>query len=778
MLYSLMSLISASNSLLIDLISRVSSVLQDAIVDNSLGLGLFFIFLGLLLAEIISAEKNRRLEKSNFYLFCRVRKLREKDLNLLLQYQYDTLYLPRNMGQTTIEKQVVEQLRKGNRVLLTGKAGIGKTRMSIFCGKEFRHHFLAFPKRHGIESIKLPRTLFFLKHKVILFLDDLQLFPLEEKSLVWFFSCVNRQARDLKVIATCRKEELARVLEGSRRLFKRMDIPEWSPQEGKELAFGADRKESYDKSFDGTPASILTDLYRRREYYEDLVKERRHSLLILWVFKFLFVVGIHSNVTPVKGTLIRQIAERVFSYQGTWDLDIKELEKKEFIKKINGEIQCLDKYLLEVVIDGRPELLGLEESKVSLPVLLEILLEGKYAIELFLLGTRLFSGNLLDQAIDAHTAYMTLDPKDPRAYSNRGSIYTRKGEYGLAIQDYTQAIALEPKMAGLYSNRGSAYVEKGEYDMAIGDYTRAIELDQELVLAYWGRGCAYLRTGEHDLAITDYTQAIRLDPENAPAYGTRGDAHLAKDNYDLAIADYTRTIELYPKNPPAFFSRGYAYMQKSEHDLAIADYTQAIKLDPENKSVYFNRGSAYVEKSEYDLAIADYTRTIELDPDNAPAWCGRGYAHLRKSDYEPAIDDYTQAIELDPDNAPACCGRGEAYLAKAGYDLAIADYTQAIRLNPENAPAYLNRGSAYLGKNERGMALEDYSQAIKLDPDLTGIVATTGFSELKRGSLINAAFHLMKVLKYRGRIVDSLDFYRDFSAHLNSLVARIRSRKK
>ena len=51
------------------------------------------------------------------------------------------------------------------------------------------------------------------------------------------------------------------------------------------------------------------------------------------------------------------------------------------------------------------------------------------------------------------------------------------GKYQEAIEAYTKAIELDPKYAVAYYGRGLIYVVLGDYRQAIRDYDKAIELD-------------------------------------------------------------------------------------------------------------------------------------------------------------------------------------------------------------------------------------------------------------------------------------------------------------
>ena len=91
----------------------------------------------------------------------------------------------------------------------------------------------------------------------------------------------------------------------------------------------------------------------------------------------------------------------------------------------------------------------------------------------------------------------------------------RLGYYKKAMKDFDRAIELNPKDARAYYNRGLAYGMLGNDDQAIKDYGMAIDLNPKYADAYCNRGTAYHNLGNYNQATNDLRIAARLGNQGA-----------------------------------------------------------------------------------------------------------------------------------------------------------------------------------------------------------------------------------------------------------------------
>lgn len=81
-----------------------------------------------------------------------------------------------------------------------------------------------------------------------------------------------------------------------------------------------------------------------------------------------------------------------------------------------------------------------------------------------------------DEAIEAYTTVIRLNPNDPHVYYNRGIVYFQKGEYYNAKADFEKALQLNPNHSGAKQNlgivnstlQGSMSIGRASQNMPVG----------------------------------------------------------------------------------------------------------------------------------------------------------------------------------------------------------------------------------------------------------------------------------------------------------------------
>lgn len=104
-----------------------------------------------------------------------------------------------------------------------------------------------------------------------------------------------------------------------------------------------------------------------------------------------------------------------------------------------------------------------------------------------------------------------------------------KGNYPEALDYYNQSIAADPKNARAWMDRGNVLVELNQIPAAIASYDSALAIDNNLAIVWNSRGEALMSLGNYSDARDSFDKALLIAPEYENA----------KANRDLAIAKIT-----------------------------------------------------------------------------------------------------------------------------------------------------------------------------------------------------------------------------------------------
>jgi len=132
-------------------------------------------------------------------------------------------------------------------------------------------------------------------------------------------------------------------------------------------------------------------------------------------------------------------------------------------------------------------------------------------------ATQVVVKNLEGQDIKLSTpAAAALPPRVAAQRANdHGLALYRERRYDEAEQAFTEALKLQPRFALAANNLGFVYFKRDKPAEAARWFERAIEMDGSRALAYLNLGDAYLQAGNDAKALAAYTTFVGLAPKHA-----------------------------------------------------------------------------------------------------------------------------------------------------------------------------------------------------------------------------------------------------------------------
>jgi tetratricopeptide (TPR) repeat protein len=121
------------------------------------------------------------------------------------------------------------------------------------------------------------------------------------------------------------------------------------------------------------------------------------------------------------------------------------------------------------------------------------------------------TGAPVDEAVDAYSKVLELNPGAAGALVNLGTIYYRLRKFGEAEKYYRQAVEADPGYPLAEFNLGNLYDEQGRLDEALQHYRRALALNPQYADAHFNLALLCERLGDPLKAVHHWKTYLKLD---------------------------------------------------------------------------------------------------------------------------------------------------------------------------------------------------------------------------------------------------------------------------
>lgn len=298
-----------------------------------------------------------------------------------------------------------------------------------------------------------------------------------------------------------------------------------------------------------------------------------------------------------------------------------------------------------------------------------------------------------NKALTDLSMVLFLDPGYILAYTARGNLFYRHGDWDLSEKEHGIALSQEGKilqvsgeegLGDAYTSRGRNRLAAGDLKGAVSDFTKAVEhyrkgvrddgqgLSKNVTNALAHRTIAVWEMGRWEDTIAYAQETIDVKETNTKKYGTPayyyytlGRCYYKLGRYDEAVSNLFKGIKDRAYADEARYWLGLTYKAMGDNDKAVDEFHKAlvafdkkVQKDPDNKRYkdHLRRGLCYTELGEYEKALADFKETIRWKvfsdkPVNhtnyyLDAHTAMGSACLRAGDKDVARRYFEKAVEL------------------------------------------------------------------------------------------------------------------------------------
>jgi Tfp pilus assembly protein PilF len=196
-------------------------------------------------------------------------------------------------------------------------------------------------------------------------------------------------------------------------------------------------------------------------------------------------------------------------------------------------------------------------------------------------ATALQDAGRADEAAEAFSKSLRLNPDSAKAHVGLATILTGKGELDEAHKHYETALKMDPNNAEYHSGYAYLLEQLGHDDQAAAECEAAVRLAPKSALAHHSYGAFLEKHGKLDEATAQYREAVRADPSLADAQIDLGTALLAASDLQGAKEHLQAATKLDPKLAQPHNYLGKVFMGEGNIPSAIAEFEEALRLHPD-----------------------------------------------------------------------------------------------------------------------------------------------------------------------------------------------------
>lgn len=360
----------------------------------------------------------------------------------------------------------------------------------------------------------------------------------------------------------------------------------------------------------------------------------------------------------------------------------------------------------------------------------------------FYLGLALIGDRRYEEAVEALTVALDLDPSHLQAHVAMGDARLKQGDLNEARASYVRALQLRPEYAPALD--GIARIEEAGDDRLEAERTfrRAIASDAGFAPAYTHLGDLYLRDGRFEEAVDLLEEAVSVRPDFAPGLNRLALAYGQLGLFDEAYSTIRRALELEPAEASHPATLGHLQLEQGFLSAADEWFVRALERDPTHPEA--RRGLAEVARRRgyYDTALEHLARALD-DPRIDPL----------KAD---ELREFAAAIEAERDRLAvleATVGSGEATSEQFG-QLAVLmarreRWDDAVALQQRTALGYDDRRRlAYmLFRADRYREALDLYRELSSEGPTAELAVNTGVAAARLGQDADAAAAFRRALE-------------------------------
>lgn len=260
-------------------------------------------------------------------------------------------------------------------------------------------------------------------------------------------------------------------------------------------------------------------------------------------------------------------------------------------------------------------------------------------------------GNV-DQAELIYRKVLNTNPQHKHAWSNLGTIQSRKGKLEEAVKCYQKALEIDQQFSECWFNLGNCLRRAMNPAGAEAAFLQALKHNPSLYGAAVALGQSMTEQGKFQEAVEVFKQIISQKNDDPEVHAHMGNALRMMGRREESMQSYLTMLNLRPNDPRIRHQFGLVLMDAGRLEEAFQEFKNSLGLKPDYAEAHNSMSIVLQMLKQDEAALAHNQEAVRLNPKFTEAWNNLGNLYGLAGRPKEAIDAFKKSIELQPRAIP------------------------------------------------------------------------------------------------------------------------------
>ncbi len=274
---------------------------------------------------------------------------------------------------------------------------------------------------------------------------------------------------------------------------------------------------------------------------------------------------------------------------------------------------------------------------------------------------------------------------DPAAIFAEATEAYEKGDLVACREHLLRATSLDPENPNAWRNLGTVSLDLGLYDDAISAYWMVIEIDSTRVDVLTDVTGALVGAGRIEEALYTGEMSVQFSPEDGFAFNNYGMALLENGNYEDAAVCFTTALRREPGNSSVLYNCGRITQLTGDMEGALAMFQRSEDADPGFLKARIEIARTLGMLERHEEAEEQILSVLALSPSNTEALNILAITYSAQGRFEEAVSVLESILENDPSNPASRLGLAECFYSQGDMQNALQNYRMFVTFVDDTA---------------------------------------------------------------------------------------------